>query len=241
MKNFKRKTLAYFAVILVAVLVVQMAFASFATQTNLKEQQNQELKDIEVQIEQTTKMATFSNASIVEGKEDMYSLIPLKNVEAYLLLLDYEESELEEMPVETVLGLLKDLEGNPVETPSNAEVAWSYFKDKDGNVIKDEYHVLSEDATIDLSPESYEDSCYEMELIVGSGKQLDPDNIRYIVQVYAAKEVVEDIDFTIYEKDGDNVQRIRNNGISVEEYHWLENSQIPITAVSYMSDDFVEG
>lgn len=109
--------------------------------------------------------------------------IPLQEVNAYLVLKNYSDAQIKAMPLSAVLSLLQDSEGNYIEIADDAEVVWSYFKDNEGNIIQDEYHVISRDTTVDLTYFK-ETTGYTMELIVGSGNQLDAGNVRYIVKVY---------------------------------------------------------
>ncbi len=89
---------------------------------------------------------------------------------------------------------MKDENGEPVEIPEDANVVWTYFRDEAGNVIEDEYRITDRDAVMDMRPEYFYINgnwSYEMEMIVGSGKQLDMGNIRYNVMVVLDFEEVD--------------------------------------------------
>ena len=130
---------------------------------------------------ESDRVATASNAGI-----SVMSLLPLEEREATLTLNFYSEEELSAVPLKDLLDMMVDENGDPVEIPEEANIVWTYLRDENGNVLEDEYRLQDRDVVLDMRPEYYSSSynwSYEMEMIVGSGKQLDPGNIRYHVQV----------------------------------------------------------
>jgi len=117
------------------------------------------------------------------------SMLPLEEKKAYLVVGDHDGAEsISAVPVGLVLDNLLDSSGNHIEIPKNAKVVWSYYKDLDNNVISDDYFVIDEGGTLDLSIfEEYNQ--YVLEMIIGDGNQLNPDNARYIVTVYLSDAV----------------------------------------------------
>ena len=133
------------------------------------------------------------------------TLLELKEEKAYLVLIDYPQEKIKSVPVSTVLENLRDKDGNLIEFSEDDKVVWAHYKNKDGEVIHDEYHVVTRDAKMDLS--YYEGTKdYTMELIIGSGKQLDAANKRYIVKVYLALDCV--LNFDIYNRNSDGTKSL---------------------------------
>lgn len=186
----------------------------------------------------TTIMSTGVIAHASDSVEP-FSLLPLEEVKAYLVLNDYPEEDIKAMPLEKVLSLMQDSNGNYIEIPETAQVVWAHFKDDEGNIIRDEYHVLGREETVDLTEFEYTTG-YSMELIVGSGNQLDPGNIRYIVRVYITNTVSEKIDYQLY-KQGQDGTRTK---VEPKRIHTDTNTQLPelpITTVGYMVPDHQNG
>lgn len=167
------------------------------------------------------------------------SMLPLKEVNAYLVLNGKSEEEIKAVPLKDVLSKMQDKDGNYISIPSSAEVVWTHYKDDKGNIINDEYHVIDRNETVDLSEFEYTTG-YTMELIVGSGKQLDPNNIRYIVRVYLTNTISEKVDFEVYKQADDGTrskviadsiktEATTQNNVSVNAVMWLLSSHQPNT------------
>ena len=154
---------------------------------------------------------------------ELMSLLPLEEVEAALVLDGYTEDEIKAVPLSTVLSLLVDNDGNKIEIPADARVVWAHFKDNEGNVIRDEYHEIGRDEVVDLSEFEYTTG-YTMELIVGSGKQLDTESKRYIVRVYLTDEIQEKLHFDFYVQDDSERKKITVNGSQINlPSDWLKS------------------
>lgn len=160
------------------------------------------------------------------------TLLELKEERAYLLLIDYPKEDIKNVPVSTVLENLKDKDGNVIHFSENDTVVWAHYKNSDGEVIHDEYHAVSHDSKMDLS--YYEGTTdYTMELIVGSGKQLDAGNKRYIVKVFLALD--ESLIFDIYSEDS-NGKRTEVKPIDskiVKSTFDLGKNPVPMTMYAY--------
>ena len=167
------------------------------------------------------------------------SLFPLEEKRAYLVMNDYTEEELKAVPLSVVLSRLEDSMGNPIQIEGNANIVWNFYKDENGSRIYDEYHLVGRGGTVDLSYYNSSNS-YTMELIVGSGKQLDADATRYNVTVYINK-IDEGLDYTlaVEKSDGSRVYIGRVN-FNVEESSILKDIgiSVPVAAVTlYISED----
>ena len=159
----------------------------------------------------------------IEGQPAVQSLLPLEEKDAYMILNNYTEDQIKAMPVSTMLGLLRDSDGNKIDIPASATAVWTYFKDGNGNTLSDEYHAVSSDETIDMSSawDSSWGADYRMEVIVGNGKQLDASAIRYIVRVYVSKGIEEEIKYELYTQD---------------EYSYRDNVSTSVESTDYSVD-----
>ena len=63
------------------------------------------------------------------------SMLPLKEVKAYLVLNGYSDEQIKAIPIKDVLSKMQDKDGNYITVPESAEVVWAHFKDNDGNTI----------------------------------------------------------------------------------------------------------
>lgn len=211
MKERKRKGLRVLSVVLCAALLMQPGAAAFASAAKTVAANGSKTKASESAGERKSESflndlkATSSNA-MKGGNDDLLqtatnsnagisvmSLLPLAEVDAQLDLFVYSDEELSAIPLSTVLESLKDSAGEPVQIPEDASIVWAYFRDEDGNITSDEYHLTDRGATVDLRPQYRGNNwSYSMEMIVGSGAQLDPGNIRYNISVNMQFEKTED-------------------------------------------------
>mgnify|MGYP004522315571 FL=1 len=116
------------------------------------------------------------------------TLLNIKEVRATLTLSGYTRSQLESMPLRTVLdNIVCDggayTLGESIDSNPGAKIVWTRYKDEGGSEIYDEYHVEDLDAVVDLSQRYSWENYFDMEIIVGSGTQLAPGNVRYDVRV----------------------------------------------------------
>ena len=144
------------------------------------------------------------------------SLLPLKDYDVKGNISGFSSEELKAVPIRTVLDSLTynesvDIDGDgsydyaygdPVNVPEDAVSVW---------VDGDEYSIYDQNASIDLYDElwSYSDSYYsDYKIIVGSGKQLDPDNVIYNASLYITKNEIEPVyDVKIYSLGEDGVTK----------------------------------
>lgn len=150
-----------------------------------------------------TEMETISK----EDMSELVALVPLENKEVEVDLSSYTPPELHQVPI------AKLLEGQGVDP--NATVAWA-------NNWSDEYTVTTMAGKIDLVPRSYNGSERNLSLIVGSAKQLDTSNTRYVVHVQLNEELEDWLTPTLYVQGEDgsrtNIPALRT------DYYFYTNS-----------------
>lgn len=148
------------------------------------------------------------------------TLLNIKEVRATLTLSGYTQSQLKSMPLRTVLdNIVCDggayTLGESIDSNPGAKIVWTRYKDESGSEIYDEYHVEDLDAVVDMSVygdfyhyDANDNSYYSyssMQVIVGSGNQLDFQNVRYNVSIefrnIIAELSIEDIDIRFEKTD----------------------------------------
>lgn len=162
------------------------------------------------------------------------SLLNLEEVQASLILNQYTEEQLKSVSLDTVLNNLKDRDGNKIEISGDAQIVWGYYKKENGERIDDEFHKIGRDETVDLSAEYEWENSYEMQLIVGSGAQLDAKNIRYIITVYV-NDIYEWLSYNLLVEDASYGYRdsIYSVDVAYAESSLLKDAGVPVTEVSY--------
>lgn len=172
-------------------------------QQTLVMEQNAELYQavmVDLNLAMSEKMAGMGNNEV-----DTTSLLPLEERKAYLVVGDHEGVDISAVPLDIILKNLRDSEGNVIEIDQNAKIVWSYYKDLNDNVISDDYFLIEEGGTLNLSLfEEYDR--YTLEMIIGDGNQLNPNNIRYIVTVYLSDMVSGLRTYEIYTQDEDGTR-----------------------------------
>lgn len=204
----------------------------------------EEEDETEVVLDTTLEISGTENEKVTDGiieeveSEDMpalMSLLPLKEVRATLVLNGYSKEQLKSLPLKTVLRLIKDEDGNPIEIEDDMNIVWNYYKDEYGDHVDEEYHVIDRNATVDLSASYDSETSYEMELIVGNGKQLNADSIRYIINVYV-NAIRENINYYVYmSNESGNRVPVAKDRITTTESVILDSIGIPVAEVSYYS------
>ncbi|MCD7836615.1 MAG: LysM peptidoglycan-binding domain-containing protein, partial [Lachnospiraceae bacterium] len=101
------------------------------------------------------------------GQFSVLSLLPLTEKYLTVDLTAFTPAELTMVSVDTIFT-------GESEYTDTSSIAWTYTSD-------DDYTVNMAGDTIDLSSGTYYSSGKRLEMIVGDGNQLNPDNIRYIV------------------------------------------------------------
>lgn len=143
--------------------------------------------------------------SLAQAEIAPMSLLPLEEKKAYLVVGDHEGVDISAVPVELVLNNLYDSNGNKIKIDENAKKVWSYYKDYEDNVLMDNYFEIDEGGVLDLSIfEEYDR--YSLEMIVGDGNQLNPDNVRYIVTVYLSDTISGLRTYELYTQDSDGTR-----------------------------------
>ncbi len=169
-------------------------------------------------------------------EEAVNTLLPIEEVDAYLVLRGYSNEELKVMPVETVLGMLKDNNRNPIQIPEDARVL---LVDSG-----EEYREIDRNGTIDLSPQG-KITAFKITLLIGSGKQLDRENIRYNIMVYVSDVISEKISLSFYtdgkRADGSYGKTYQGGDGVYRKSHVLDEVDIPVYAVFCETDLYGEG
>lgn len=186
-------------------------------------------------------MEDLSNAlaAMQQGGISTMSLLPLEEVKAYLVLNGKTDEELKAFSVDEMLDSLVDIEGNSISiSPSDATTVWRYVKDQDANVENYEKYSIGTGETIDLTTEQNIYN-YHLELIVGSGSQLNSNNVRYIIKVYVTNTILEDLGYTLYLEESDGSR----NEVTPERTWSAVNNQTfaEITANEYSVPECPEG
>lgn len=133
------------------------------------------------------------------------SMLPLKEVNAYLVLNEKTDDELKSMNLDDVLGMLVDSNGNRITISSDATTVWRYVKSNEDGLEEYRQYNIGKNEIIDLSAESGI-KAYTIELIIGSSNQLDNDNIRYIIKVYVTNTIQEEIGYELYLQDANGIR-----------------------------------
>lgn len=129
-------------------------------------------------------------AALMATAEDAPSDLSLRPMEettgVYLPLLGYSKEQLHNFPVDNILGMLVDKNGNSIQVDSGYTNAWFYFTQED----IDETHALGTGEAVDLWNYNWTDSeyglsgSYTMYMVLGNGNQMDDAaNHRYIITV----------------------------------------------------------
>ena len=170
----------------------------------------------EESIEAETEEEISEEETEVKDGIAVMSLLPLEEVTAYLVLGNKTEDEIKNMSIDEVLNSLQDSKGNKIPVLEGATTAWRYVKDKTDGVEKYEEYPLGQGVTIDMSSSDEDITKYNMELIVGSGNQLDTNNKRYLITIYSSNKIIEETYFEVYCQD-DTGARIKVEPKRIEE------------------------
>jgi len=149
-----------------------------------------------------------------------YSLLPLeehKNFKLDLSQVVLFPSEIRNMKISYVLD---QTTGNDTKPDASKIAVWGKYYSYNGSNTA-EFHPMQNGDTLDLSPISYSNR-FTLELIVGTSDQLDPDNVRYVIDCYVPTESMP--------LAGD----IKNTGVTVSSKNYYPNSYY------YIEDDETE-
>ena len=163
------------------------------------------------------------DANIVEKQGDeeesesiVGSMRPLQIEKAYLSLNGESEEELKSMSLDTVLASIVDVDGNPIEISPDADTVWRNKKDDLDGVDEFEEYSIGKGERIDLSVAANVLE-YQMELIIGSGNQLNSNNKRYNISVFVSDSLSEAFEFEFYQQVGESRKKIE--AINIGESH----------------------
>ncbi|MDO4337283.1 MAG: Ig domain-containing protein [Eubacteriales bacterium] len=146
-------------------------------------------------------------AEFFSGEEDgieAFSMQPLTEVKAYLAFNNVPADKIKAMPVSELVQALQDKDGNKIEISPAAVSLWINFKMDEDNIDKYDHYSINSEETVDLS-EASNVIGYRFEMIVGSGNQLNSENIRYIVKVYTGYP--EEFSFELYSQGIDSTRQ----------------------------------
>lgn len=120
----------------------------------------------------------FVNSSV-------HTLLPITEREFSLNLGSFSDELLEKVALSYVLS--------DYDTDSATRVAWTKYEPYSGD-SNDHYQLVNINETVDLTniEDSYYSSMY-LELLVGSGDQLDLSNVKYTITISFADEVLDEI------------------------------------------------
>lgn len=106
------------------------------------------------------------------------SLLPLETKSLYLNLENVFWDELKAVSVSAVLAGTTDWydTSDPIVPGLEDKVVWAKFGE-------DTFQIEEQSGTIDLTPKSENSTSFTLELLVGDADQLNPDNLRYLVDV----------------------------------------------------------
>lgn len=172
------------------------------------------------------------------------SLFPYEEQYLSIYLNDYTEQQLRAMPVDDLLDLLVDDQGNKIQIPADAEILCGHkiqrdddgiFLDEDDTFVdEDAFHKIERGGTVDLSTSWNED--YRMQLIIGEAGQLALGNIRYIVDVYTGGFEFS-FEYEVYAQNGSGREKISCKTITADYPEKFGGLDIPVTEVLYYVGD----
>lgn len=143
----------------------------------------------------------IENTTDSESKTALKSMMPLTEVKAFLILNGKTDEELKNMSLDTILSSMVDENGNSISLPTGATSVWRYAKDELDGVDEFNKYSIGNGETIDLS-NAKNILDYQLILIVGSGNQLNPNNIKYTITVYISEKLSEEYSFELYVQPG---------------------------------------
>lgn len=140
----------------------------------------------------------FAMAEEADGENSisLFSLFPIEEVYATIDLTDYSADQLLNMTTAELFSNLKDSYDEPIEIAETATTVWSNYFDENGDYVYDTWKVLSMEDTVNVLSYYMEDN-YGVEIIIGSGNQLDEENKRYFINFELPYEYAE-LDLTGY-------------------------------------------
>ncbi len=219
------------------------------SQTDKAETETDETDEDEPDGGATTEKSEVPVASDANADEDepmpMSLLPPKHSYTGYLMLRDLTDEELTKVPIRTILENLYDTTWKPMEAPdvTGKKILINMYSNASPEGDRDYYYHLSDDYveyglddTIDLSV-AYRDSYYTLEILIGTGEQLDYEAVRYTVDVYLGNDFYAALDYHLY---GENGRSIDYTSVTEKASTVTVGANVPVTEVSYYisSDDY---
>lgn len=158
-------------------------------------------------------------AFATEPGSQLFSLLPLQEYSLTLNLMGYFPEEMSAVPISAITG------NEPINAGEGDMVMWAKGF---GN---DDYAIIGQDGTIDLTPEAEWNSEVALELIVGTADQLDISNVRYSVTIRLTGESSL-LEAALSTTDGAEVNWIEQN-----YYDYAADDGAPSTLQIEVSED----
>ena len=115
------------------------------------------------------------------SEANLMSLLPIEEVNAYIDLTEFPLEQLPKMTAYELFSHLRDTDTKElIEIDATDTSVWANFFDEDGEYVYDTWEILNLDESVNILDLYLEDE-YDVEVIIGSGNQLDPENTRYFV------------------------------------------------------------
>ena len=132
------------------------------------------------------------------------TLLPIQTYEAEAILDDYTKDELSQFTLKDLLNeLVYSDTGEKIDIAPNAKISWASNDLKPNDEYKhrigyDNFSFANENTRIPIAINADTDYEVNLKLIVGSGKQLDPDNICYNVKISYTKPYTSSDEYKLY-------------------------------------------
>lgn len=147
-------------------------------------------------------------AIVTDPGISVMSLLPLEEIDAEIDLTNMLPVELQNITVAELLSKMTNINtGEPIVIDDSVTTVWSKYINEYGNIDDDAWEKADFNDTFDLT--NYSDNV-SVEIIAGSGNQLDPGNIRYNTEILLPdKNAVRS--FVLYSQNDNNGIISRNN------------------------------
>ena len=168
-------------------------------------------------------LAVMVSAMEIFSVKTEATLLPLKEVYATLEIIEDDVDHNFGVSNEFIFQNLKDLDGNPIEIDEDSKLLWTRkcenCDSRDFPELKEDFYRLRNDPLYEMNDNVFSgtslprDAIYDItspehtyitKMIIGSGKQLDSNNVIYNIILTVKPRYVFDIDFNFYTIDENN-------------------------------------
>ena len=173
---------------------------------------------------------------MLSGGIEPMSLLPLEEIECFLILNGYSSDDLKTFSLDEALEKLQDKNGDRVDISDTATTVWRYVQEDADHIEKYENYEIGKGEVIDLSQaENVLD--YKLELIIGRDGQLNPENKRYIIQVYISDRFMEEFSFTFFTEDKE-IEPVKQQFVSSDSTIIdINGNRVPAWNYAFTVDD----